>query len=285
MNFGNQFAKWLLAVGLAAGMAYPCVAQNSRGQVVRQQAPKPPKPQSAPRQQHPAGNQNHGNANRLPNAPANRPQGNAGGERRGNPSGNQNHGNANRPANANPNGARAPQYPNRPGGNAGGERRGNPNGNLTPRQQLGVGAARPWVDRMRDSSPAQRESVLRNSRAFQNMPPQQQNNIRRQFQQWDRMSPQQRADQRTKEDTWRHMTPEQREHIKYDVLPKWRQLPPERQGAIQRRLGVLQNMPESARNQRLNDPNFTKGMSDEDKATLRDLSHLHVGGAPDPPGE
>jgi hypothetical protein len=26
-------------------------------------------------------------------------------------------------------------------------------------------------------------------------------------------------------------------------------------------------------------------MSEEDKATLRDLSHLHVGGAPDPPNE
>ena len=49
--------------------------------------------------------------------------------------------------------------------------------------------------------------------------------------------------------------------------------------------GVLQNMPESARNQRLNDPKFTQGMNDEDRATLRDLSHLHVGGAPDPPGE
>jgi hypothetical protein len=24
-------------------------------------------------------------------------------------------------------------------------------------------------------------------------------------------------------------------------------------------------------------------MSEEDRATLRDLSHLHVGGAPDPP--
>jgi hypothetical protein len=33
----------------------------------------------------------------------------------------------------------------------------------------------------------------------------------------------------------------------------------------------------------LNDPDFTRGMSEEDKATLHDLSHLHVGGAPDPP--
>jgi hypothetical protein len=62
-------------------------------------------------------------------------------------------------------------------------------------------------------------------------------------------------------------------------------MPAERRQAIRQRLRVLQNMPESARNQRLNDPKFTEGMSDEDRATLRDLSHLHVGGAPDSPGE
>src|SRR6266566_3565144 len=46
----------------------------------------------------------------------------------------------------------------------------------------------------------------------------------------------------------------------------------------------LQNMPESARNQHLSDANFTRGMSEEDKALLRDLSHMHVG-APDSAGE
>jgi hypothetical protein len=61
-------------------------------------------------------------------------------------------------------------------------------------------------------------------------------------------------------------------------------MPWERQQAIQQKLAILQNMPESARNRRLADPNFTRGMSDEDKAMLHDLSHLHVGGAPDPPG-
>ena len=81
------------------------------------------------------------------------------------------------------------------------------------------------------------------------------------------------------------MTPQQRNHIKNDVLPKWQQLPADRQRAIRSRLNVLKNMPEAARNQHLNDPNFTRGMSDEDKVMLHDLSHLHVGGAPEPPGE
>jgi len=126
---------------------------------------------------------------------------------------------------------------------------------------------------------------MQNSPAFRNLSPEQQSRIRDQFNQWDRKTPLQRADQREREQTWRQMTPEQRDHIKNDVLPAWRQLPPERRQAISQRLSVLKNMPESARNERLNDPNFTKGMNDEDKATLRDLSHLHVGGPPDPPGE
>src|SRR5208283_207043 len=126
-----------------------------------------------------------------------------------------------------PNPNRAPQNLNRPADrppqvHAGPQRNLN-NGarpgygarpNLTPRQQLGVGAARPWVDRMRDLSPRQRENVLQNSRAFQNLSPEQQNKIRQQFNQWDRMTPQQQADQRAKEDTWRNLTPAQRDHIK-----------------------------------------------------------------------
>lgn len=117
------------------------------------------------------------------------------------------------------------------------------------------------------------------------MAPEQQDKIRQQFDQWDHMTSQQRADQVEKERNWQSLNPEQRNHIKNDVLPKWRQMSTDRRQAIQQKLRVLQNMPESARNQRLNDPKFTEGMSDEDKATLRDLSHMHIGGAPDPPSE
>jgi len=94
--------------------------------------------------------------------------------------------------------------------------------------------------------------------------------------------------QRVKEglENWNRLTPDQKNHIRNDVAPKWHQLPPDRQRAIGSRLNVLKNMPETARNQHLNDPNFTRGMSEEDKSMLRDLSHLHVGGAPDaPPNE
>ena len=116
-------------------------------------------------------------------------------------------------------------------------------------------------------SPQEKQKVLENNRRLQNLPPAQRQELQERAQVWNKLRP------------------EQREHIRNDVLPKWQQLPQDRRQAIQQRLRVLQNMPEYARNQRLNDPNFTRGMSDEDRATLRDLSHVHVGGAPDPPND
>lgn len=187
---------------------------------------------------------------------------------------------------------RPPSNPNRPSGsghgNAGQQshvpQANHNNSYRPPNTGTNPGAARPWVDTMRDLTPAQRERVLQNSRAFQNLSPDKQTKIRQQFNQWDHMTPAQRADLRQKEDTWRHLTPEQRDYIKNDVLPRWRQMPWDRQQVLKQKLGILQNMPESARNQRLSDPNFTRGMSDDEKSMLRDLSHTHVG-APDSPNE
>jgi hypothetical protein len=121
--------------------------------------------------------------------------------------------------------------------------------------------------RFSDLPPQDRQRILENNNKYKNLPPAQRQELKDRAEQWNRLTPQQQS------------------HIRNDVLPKWRQMPVERRQAIRQRLRVLQNMPESARNQRLSDPKFTEGMSDEDKATLRDLSHLHVGGAPDPPGE
>ena len=119
---------------------------------------------------------------------------------------------------------------------------------------------------------------------FNNLPRQEQQKILQNNKNFEKLPPAQKQQMREAAANWSKLTPEQRNHIKSDVLPQWKQLPPNRQRAIQQRLGVLQNMPESARNQHLNDPNFTRGMSEEDKGMLRDLSHLHVG-APDPPNE
>jgi len=251
-----QFGITVLALTGSLALASGLLAQKPPN--------NPPPPAPHPAQAHP---QNQ-NANRPPNA--------SNASKMSHPNVNPNT-NANRPPQ---NSAPPPSNfnaPNRPHNGNG--------GNLNQRQQLGVGAPRPWVDTMRELTPQQRDRVLQNSRAFQNLSPDKQSKIRQQFNQWDKMSPQQQAAIRQNENTWRNLTPEQRDHIKNDVLPKWRQMPWERQQVIKQKLGVLQNMPESARNQRLNDPNFTRGMSDEDKAMLKDLSHTHVGGPPEAPTE
>jgi uncharacterized protein DUF3106 len=122
-------------------------------------------------------------------------------------------------------------------------------------------------------------------RSFNNLNSQEKQRTLEQYNKFQKLTPSQQQDIRDRGRVWGQLTPEQKNHIKNDVIPRWQQLPPQRQRAIQQRLGVLKNMPESARNQHLNDPNFTRGMSEEDKATLRDLAHLHVGGAPEEPHE
>lgn len=252
MRTGLQFARCMLGVALCGAVSLTCAAQKNH--------PAPP----PPRQNHPQYARQKPPKQQKQNQPQQNP---------------------NRPPASQSHPATPPPSANHPNQGAGSGANNGAVRNMTPRQQLGVGAPKPWIEKMRQMPPAQRERFFQSSPAFQRMPPEQQNKIRQKFNQWDRMTPQQKADQTAKEDVWRRMTPEQREHVKNDVLPRWRQMSPDRQQAIQQKLRVLQNMPESARNQRLNDPNFTEGMSDEDKSTLRDLSHLHVGGAPDPPVE
>ncbi len=123
------------------------------------------------------------------------------------------------------------------------------------------------------------------ARNFSNLTPQERQRTLDNYRNYQKLPPAQRQQMQESARNWNRLTPEQKTHIKNDVLPRWQQLPPQRQRAIQQRLGVLKNMPESARNQHLADPNFTRGMSEEDKSMLQDLSHLHVGGAPDEPHE
>src|SRR2546423_5238663 len=113
-------------------------------------------------------------------------------------------------------------------------------------------------------------------RRFQERSPQEQRDLARKEEQLKRLPPQQRQELSRREETWKQLTPAQQSHIKNDIFPKWQQMSPQRQKAIQNRLAVLQNMPETARNRHLSDPNFTRGMSDEDRQMLRDLSHQHV---------
>ena len=244
-----QFAGWLVALGISAALGAPCFAQGPHtngGQ--NRQTNRPP---SQPRQQQrPAQSQAPRQQQPAPRAQNER----------------QNSG-ANRPPNANRQGTTPPNNnasrPPAPDLNRAGMVTGPSN---NPNRPPSAYTPPPRRD-FNNLSPQERQKVLENNRRMQNL------------------APAQRQELQGRAQVWNKLTPQQQNHIKNDVLPKWKQLPPDRQRAISQRLGVLKNMPESARNQHLNDPNFTRGMSEEDKATLRDLSHLHVGGAPDPPNE
>ncbi len=145
---------------------------------------------------------------------------------------------------------------------------------------------RPGPDTPRNNNPNRPPSAYTPPppRRFDNLNRQEQQKILRNDKSFEKLTPAQKQQREEAAKNWTHLTPEQQNHVRNDVIPRWKQMPKGRQDAIQHRLAVLQSMPESARNQHLNDPNFTRGMSEEDKAMLRDLSHLHVG-APDPPNE
>jgi hypothetical protein len=159
--------------------------------------------------------------------------------------------------------------------------RQNPGANRPPNANRGETATRPNGNPNRPPSaytpPPQRK--------FNDLSPQEKQKVIENNNRLKSLTPAQRQEFNERVEKWNRLTPDQRNHIRNDVAPKWRQMPPDRRQAIQQRLRLLQNMPESARNQRLNDPNFTRGMSEEDRATLHDLSHLHVGGPPEPPSE
>jgi hypothetical protein len=159
--------------------------------------------------------------------------------------------------------------------------------NRQPESMGMIGGNRPPNARAESGQPnfnPNRPPNANNSQAkpkrFQDLTPKEKQN----YEKFNRLPAQRQQEIRDNARAWGKLTAEQQNHIKNEVFPKWQQMSPDRQRAIRQRLGVLQNMPESARNQHLNDPNFTRGMSDEDKAMLRDLSHMHVG-APDPPNE
>jgi hypothetical protein len=250
MRLKLQFAGWSMALALSAVLAVPGLVQGAHANGAQNhQDNKPPKQQSQPPQRQPQGPRQQ---QRQEQRQEHRQQQQA---PRRVPNERQNSG-ASRPPNANTNRPPASDI-NRAGMMAGSSNNPNrPPSAYTP----------PPQKKFNQLSPQEKRRVVDNYNKQKNLT----------------LAQRQEIDGRIK--NWEKLTPEQKSHVRNDLAPKWSQLPPNRQRAIQQRLGVLQNMPESARNQHLNDPNFTRGMSEEDKATLRDLSHMHMG-APDPPNE
>jgi len=76
--------------------------------------------------------------------------------------------------------------------------------------------------RPREFTPEERQRLQRDEKRFRQLPPPQQQELRERAQ------------------VWQKMTPEQRDHVRNEVLPRWKQMAPERRQAIQQRLRVLQ---------------------------------------------
>lgn len=249
MKLRFQFGAWLCGLGLGAALLAPWASAQNRPSNDR----PPARQQQAPHQ-----------ANRPP--------------RNDRPSGSYHPQNSPRGGNANRQSAQADRQrssqdrsgmngsPRTSGQDYGRNSRGNDRPQNLNRQQTPATPPPNVEERLRNMTPQERSRLAENQRRFNQLPPQRQQDMKRAAENWSKL------------------TPEQRNHLKNDVLPKWQQLPADRQRAIQQRLGVLQNMPESARNRHLSDPNFTRGMNDEDRQMLQDLSHQHVG-APDRPQE
>ncbi len=245
MKLRFQFGAWLCGLGLSAALLVPCVSAQNRPSNDR-----PP----ARQQQQPSREASRPPRNDRPSG-SYRPQGPPRGENRQPAYQDRGRANDNRPrGNASP----------RPYDNRRDTRNDRPQNSY--RQQAPATPPPDVQQRLRNMSPQERNRLAENQRKFNQLPPQRQQEMKRAAENWGKL------------------TPEQRNHLRNDVLPKWQQLPADRQRAIQQRLGVLQNMPESARNRHLSDPSFTRGMSEEDRQMLRDLSHQHVG-APDQPQE
>ena len=138
-------------------------------------------------------------------------------------------------------------------------------------------------EHLQDMPPERQEKFLENNQRFQNLPPQQQALIRRRLQAWNRLSPQQQQEFRARQLVWEQMTPQQQKEVRQTLLPRWQQLPPPRRQAILQRLHSLRDLSESERQNKLNDPAFVEGLNDEDRETLKQLAHLHVGTAADTP--
>jgi hypothetical protein len=239
-----QFGAWLCGLGLSAALLAPCASAQNR----------PSNDRPPARQQQPSREASRPPRNDRPSG-SYHPQGPPRAQNRQPAYQDRDRANDNRPrGNASP----------RPYDNRRDSRNDRPQNSY--RQQAPAAPPPNVQERFRNMSPQERSRLAENQRKFNQLPPQRQQDMKRAAENWEKL------------------TPEQRNHLRNDVLPKWQQLPADRQRAIQQRLGVLRNMPESARNRHLSDPSFTRGMSEEDKQMLRDLSHEHVG-APDQPQE
>src|SRR5580765_4415640 len=206
-----QLGRWLCGLGLCAALVLPGVsAQNRSDRPPARQQP-PPRQQQAPppRPANPAPRNDRSSGSYHPQGRAQAPRA-QGSDRGGQPAYPDR-------GRANDNRARGNQDP-RTYDNSRGNRNDRPQNSY--RQQTPATPPPNVQERLRNMSPQERTRLAENQKKFNQLPPQKQQEMKRAAENWQRLTPQQQS------------------HIRNDVLPRWQQLPADRQRAIQNRLGV-----------------------------------------------
>jgi hypothetical protein len=139
-----------------------------------------------------------------------------------------------------------------------------------------------WVENLRNMSPEEQQRFMQNDARFKNLPAQRQEQIRNNLARWNQLTPQQRDAIRTRAQVFNRLTPEEKAEVKNDLLPRWQKLPQNRRELIQGRLRVLGGMTPEERQQKLQDPDFMRGLDPNEQDLLRKLSDLRLGPAANP---
>jgi Protein of unknown function (DUF3106) len=137
-----------------------------------------------------------------------------------------------------------------------------------------------WMDKLRDLSPQEQERFMRNNARFQSLPPQRQEQIRRNLERWNQMTPEQRDAMRNREQILERMSPGEQQEVVKDLLPRWKNLRQDRREILNGRLRVLRGMTPNERQQALQDPQFMRGLDDNEQDLLRKITALRVGPGP-----
>ena len=137
-----------------------------------------------------------------------------------------------------------------------------------------------WDDKLRQMSPEEQEHFMNNNRKFQSLPPQQQERIRRRMENWNRLSPEQQDAMRNRAQIFNRLSPDERQEVVSDIAPRWKALPQDRKELLTGRMRVLRGMTPSERQQALQDPQFMRGLDDNEQDLLRKLTNLRVGPGP-----
>lgn len=140
-----------------------------------------------------------------------------------------------------------------------------------------LGLPTKWDNELRQMSPEEQGRFMRNNAKFQSLPPQQQERIRRRMQAWNQLTPEQQDAMRNRAQIFNRLSPEQRQEVVKDIAPRWKALPQDRKELLQGRLRVLRGMTPQQRQQELQDPQFMRGLDDNEQDLLRKLTDLRVG--------